>query len=57
MMIYMVDPVLLKAHNGLRIQMNGPPPDIARVQVINTTHSNFLLLTKLCTLLIDKSGR
>lgn len=52
----MVDPVLLKAHNGLRIQMNGPP-DIARVQVINTTHSNFLLLTKLCTLLIDKSGR
>ncbi|EOM9742852.1 hypothetical protein ACNGWL_004906 [Escherichia coli] len=57
MMIYMVDPVLLKAHNGLRIQMNGTTPDIARVQVINTTHSNFLLLTKLCTLLIDKGGR
>ncbi|ERB09094.1 hypothetical protein G879_00905 [Escherichia coli KOEGE 7 (16a)] len=53
----MVDPVLLKAHNGLRIQMNGTTPDIARVQVINTTHSNFLLLTKLCTLLIDKNGR
>ncbi|ENT3156230.1 hypothetical protein PSZ80_14625 [Shigella sonnei] len=42
MMIYMVDPVLLKAHNGLRIQMNGTASDIACVQVINTTHNNFL---------------
>ncbi|HHI0807438.1 TPA: hypothetical protein ACP4R9_001616 [Escherichia coli] len=42
MMIYMVDPVLLKAHNGLHIQMNGTASDIACVQVINTTHNNFL---------------
>ncbi|EOD2534988.1 hypothetical protein ACM959_003935 [Escherichia coli] len=42
MMIYMVDPVLLKAHNGLRIQMNGTTSGITCIQVINTTHSNFL---------------
>ncbi|EFI86740.1 hypothetical protein HMPREF9551_04309 [Escherichia coli MS 196-1] len=48
----MVDSVLLKAHHGLCIQMNGTTSDIACVQVVNTIHSNFLLLTKLCTLLI-----
>ncbi|HAW1077076.1 TPA: hypothetical protein RHY07_002621 [Escherichia coli] len=57
MMIYVVDPVLLKAHNGLRIKMNGTTFYLACVQVVNTIHSNFLLLTKLRALLIDKSGR
>ncbi|WP_244464504.1 hypothetical protein [Escherichia coli] len=50
----MVDSVLLKAHHGLCIQMNGTTSDIACVQVVNTIHSNFLLMTKLCTLLIEK---